>query len=69
MRNFALFSAATWRIRHAGRQTWAEVKKKVNMGGWGHSMTHGPVAGVNALSIQAKTNPNQVKQNNQKQKK
>jgi len=44
-------------------------EKKVNMGGWGHSMTHGPVAGVNALSIQAKTNPNQVKQNNQKKKK
>jgi len=32
MRNFALFSAATWRIRHAGRQTWAEVKEKSEYG-------------------------------------
>lgn len=69
MRNFALFSAATWRIRHAGRQTWAEVNKKkwlFGPGGLKHWVTHGPVAGVNALSIQAKTNPNQAKQNPKK---
>lgn len=37
-----------------------------------YSVTHGSAAGVNALSIQAKTNPNQAKQNpekNSKQKK
>lgn len=71
MRNFALFSAATWRIRHAGRQTWAEVNKKkwlFGPGGLKHWVTHGPVAGVNALSIQAKTNPNQAKQNPKKKK-
>lgn len=71
MRNFALFSAATWRIRHAGRQTWAEVNEKkwlFGTGGLKHWVTHGPVAGVNALSIQAKTNPNQAKQNPKKKK-
>lgn len=37
-------------------------------GGLKHWVTHGPVAGVNALSIQAKTNPNQAKQNPKKKK-